>query len=252
MVAIATLIIVLLLSLIVVRIASVALTLTGLSRQAAQFQARSAWTGTGFTTTESESVIKHPVRRRIISWLILLRSAGLVTAASTLVLSFVSVEQAGEGIWRFLWLLAGVALIWMVAGSRWLDHQMSRLITWALKRWTNLDTRDYADLLHLAGEYGVMELKVKAGDWLAGRTLEDLDLPAEGVLVLGIIRPDSHYLGAPRGHTEVLPGDTMVLYGRSPTLDSIGRRRADVRGEQEHDASAREQRDVVAAESTHG
>ena len=54
------------LSLLITRIATEALTLTGLSRTSASFQARSAFTGAGFTTAESEAVVKHPVRRRII------------------------------------------------------------------------------------------------------------------------------------------------------------------------------------------
>jgi hypothetical protein len=50
------------LSLIITRIATTALSLTGLSWEAARFQARSAFTGTGFTTTEAERVVDHPVR----------------------------------------------------------------------------------------------------------------------------------------------------------------------------------------------
>jgi len=87
MIAVSTLLVVLFISLIVVRVASVALTLSGMSREAARFQARSAWTGTGFTTEEAEAVLRHPVRRRIISLLMQLRGVGLVTAASTLMLS---------------------------------------------------------------------------------------------------------------------------------------------------------------------
>ncbi|MGZ3673172.1 MAG: potassium transporter TrkA, partial [Ktedonobacterales bacterium] len=51
MVALVSFLLVLTLSLIIERIATVALTLTGLSRDAAAFQARSAFTGTGFTTS---------------------------------------------------------------------------------------------------------------------------------------------------------------------------------------------------------
>jgi hypothetical protein len=54
------------LSLLVTRIATEALALTGLSRTSASFQARSAFTGSGFTTQESEAVVQHPVRRRIV------------------------------------------------------------------------------------------------------------------------------------------------------------------------------------------
>ena len=84
MVAIISLLTVLVLSLLVVRVATVALTLTGLSKQLARFQARSAFTGSGFTTTESEKVVHHPVRRRIIMLLMLLGNAGIVTAMSSL------------------------------------------------------------------------------------------------------------------------------------------------------------------------
>jgi hypothetical protein len=180
MVAVTSLLAVLLLSLIIVRIAAEALVLTGLSREAARFQARSAWTGTGFTTAESERVVGHPVRRRVVEWLMVLRSAGLV---------------------RLFLLLGGLAALWLFARSRWIERRMARAIAWALKRWTDLDARDYAGLLHLAGEYAIMELKVRDGSWLAGRTLDELRLPQEGVLVLGIVYPDETYLSAPRGGT---------------------------------------------------
>lgn len=41
-------------SLVVIRIAAVGLTMTGVSKDLAQFQALSAFTGSGFTTKESE------------------------------------------------------------------------------------------------------------------------------------------------------------------------------------------------------
>jgi Trk-type K+ transport system membrane component len=53
---IATLLIALALSLIITRVATMALMLTGLSRESARFQSRSAFTGVGFTTTEAESL----------------------------------------------------------------------------------------------------------------------------------------------------------------------------------------------------
>ena len=185
MVAVGSLLLVLLLSLIVVRVAAEALILTGMSRQAAQFQARSAWTGTGFTTAEAEQVVNHPVRRQIVSTLMFLRSVGLVTAASTLMLSFVSVEERGEGALRLVVLIGGLAGVWLFARSRWISAWMSRAIARALKRYTDLDTRDYAGLLHLAGEYAVMELKVQEGSWLAGRLLQDLRLPDKKAALSG-------------------------------------------------------------------
>lgn len=252
MIAIASLLFVLFLSLIVVRVAAEALILTGVSREAARFQARSAWTGTGFTTVESEQVVGHPVRRRIVSALMFLRSAGLVTAASTLMLSFVTVEERGDGLLRVAALVGGLAGLWFLARSPWIGVWMSRVIARALKRYTDLDVRDYAGLLHLAGEYAIMELKVQEASWLAGRNLEDMRLPDEGVLVLGVSHPDGHYVGAPRGDTVIRPGDTLVLYGRSPELSRLGRRRADPAGEAERRMAVGVERQIERNETTTG
>ena len=76
------------LSLFITRLATIALTYTGLSWDAARFQARSAFTGTGFTTSEAERVADHPVRRRIIMLLMIARSAGVVSIVISLILSF--------------------------------------------------------------------------------------------------------------------------------------------------------------------
>ena len=71
MIPVVSLLLVLTFSLVVTRIAAVALVHTGLGLEAARFQARSAFTGVGFTTDESESLVNHPVRRRIVMGLML-------------------------------------------------------------------------------------------------------------------------------------------------------------------------------------
>ena len=58
--AVASLLVVIVISLMVTRMATIALTATGLSRESARFQARSAFSGAGFTTSESEAVVRHP------------------------------------------------------------------------------------------------------------------------------------------------------------------------------------------------
>ncbi len=111
-----SLLVILTLASVVIRIASVTLRLTGLPDHVARFQARSAFTGAGFTTTESESVVNYPIRRRIIGLLMTLGNVGLVTVLATLTVSFVSTEAAAGAMTRqFLWLLGTVFLLWVVA-----------------------------------------------------------------------------------------------------------------------------------------
>jgi hypothetical protein len=216
-----TLFVVIALSLVVTRVATVALTLTGLSWQAARFQARSAFTGSGFTTAESEAVVGHPVRRRIVMQLMLLGNAGLVSAVGTLMLSLTGVQSTGQGLVRVAVLLVGLTVLVLLSRSRWVDRWMRRVIERSLRRHTDLDTRDYDELLHLSGEWRVVELKVEPDDWIAHRPLSQLDLPDEGVLVLGITRPGGRYIGAPTGETRLLPDDLVLLYGRSEALDEL-------------------------------
>lgn len=234
MIALLTLLAVLLVSLIVTRVATIALAATGLSRPAARFQARSAFTGVGFTTNEAENVVGHPVRRRVIATLMLLGNAGIATAVATLIFTFAGAEGEGSLVTRSLLLLAGLVTIFLLASNRWVDRHSSRLIARLLDRYTELEIRDYASLLELGGDYRISELAVREDDWISGRTLAQLALRDEGVIVLGIRRGDGTYLGAPDGTTVPRPGDTLMLYGADETLADLDERRRGTGGELRH------------------
>jgi len=244
MVPIFSLLLVLGISLAVTRIATVALVHTGLGRESARFQARSAFTGVGFTTGEAESVVGHPVRRRIVMWLMLVGNVGIVTAMSSLLLSFIDLRSSNTA-WIGLSVMAGgVALLIALASSAWVDRRLCSLISWALRRFTDLDARDYARLLHLRDDYGVTELCVGDGDWLAGKTVGQTGLAQEGVRVLGIECPGSSFIGAPSDDTAIRAGDTLVLYGRTPRIAEIDRRGHGPDAVRSHQAAIAEQQRI--------
>ena len=222
MLALITVFAVVLLSLIVTRIATVALTLTGLSRETARFQARSALSGAGFTTSESEDVVNHPVRRRIILALMLFGSAGLVAGVASLAVSFGGAD-VDQRLRRGLILIGGLFVIWRLAMSAWVDRRLSAVIGRALRA-RGYHVRDYAHLLELSGDYEVSELLVEEGDWLVGRPLAELRLRDEGVIVLGVNREEGGYLGVPDGRTRFEAGDTLVLYGRGGRIEELDAR----------------------------
>ena len=62
-------------SFVVVRIGAIAFQLTGLEWSLAKFQALSCFSGTGFTTKESELITSNKQRRKIASILIILGNA---------------------------------------------------------------------------------------------------------------------------------------------------------------------------------
>ncbi len=241
--ALITVLVVVVVSLIVTRVATVALMQTGMSRHVARFQARSALSGTGFTTGESESVVNHPVRRRVIGTLMLVGSAGLVTAVGSLALSF-GAANTDERLRRGAVLLAGLSLLLIVANSRWVDRRLSRLIGRLLGDRVS-GARDYARLLDLSGDYAVNELLVESEDWVAERTLGQLRLDEEGVIVLGVHRSSGGYVGVPAGDTRLHPQDTLILYGQQSRLEEL-----DERGQgNEGAAAASEARAEHAAEA---
>jgi hypothetical protein len=248
MIGVLSVLLVLAISLTLTRIAAVALVHTGLGREAARFQARSAFTGVGFTTGEAEDVVNHPLRRRIVGWLMLVGNVGIITGMSSLILSFIQIGNAPSGALPFGVLVVGVATLWLAGTSRWVDQRVCRFISWALKRWTSIDARDYAGLLHVHEDYAVCELHVGEGDWAAGRRLGDVELGNEGVLVLGIECPGSHFIGAPGPGVEIRAGDRVILYGRTPRIAELDQRRPGTDGEQSHDSAVSQRIQVEDAE----
>ena len=243
MAAIVSLLVTITISLLVTRVGAIALALTGLSQEVARFQARSAFTGVGFTTDEAESLVNHPVRRRILMLLMFWGNIGVAAVIASTIPSFTI--GSGDLARKIGVLLLGIGLLWAVFTSRYIDAAISDWVEWALLKWTNLDVRDYTSLLHLHNGYVVMELQVKAGDWIDGKSLAESSLSAEGVLVLGINRKSGQYIGSPNGQTNVQFGDVMTLYGPSGRLEELDIRKKGHRGDRAHRIAIELQKEVV-------
>lgn len=244
-----TVVLVVAVSVLITRVATVALTLTGLSRETARFQARSALSGAGFTTSESEQIVNHPVRRRIIMTLMLMGSAGIVTVVATAAVSFSGIDNRFQLGASALTLVIGLGLLLWASTSKAVDMALQPVIHRLLRRYTDIDTRDYARLLQVAGDYSVMELAVAETDWMCDRDLAELRLSDEGVLVLGIQRADDgSYVGAPKGWTTVHAGDVLITYGAGDRLAELDERKAGKFGEAAHQQAVEEQAQAHAAE----
>lgn len=249
MIAIATLLVVVTLTLIVNRVGTIALTATGLSSEVAHFQSRSALTGVGFTSVESELIVNHPVRRRIVLTLMLLGNAGSVTVIGTLVVGLAGTGDTTGALVRVSTLAVGLLLILLAGRSKFIDRVLSKGISWALRKFTKLEVRDYVQLLDLASNFAVAELGVEANSWIADHELSDLHLPDEGVLVLGVRRADGTFIGAPRGQTLIHEHDTLILYGYADILNELGKRRVGMEGDRSHSERMTEVADRHAKEA---
>ena len=243
-----SLITILTISLFVTRVAASILEHTGLSRDTARFQSRSAFSGVGFTTAEAESVTTHPLRRRVVMTLMLIGPIGTASVMAALLLS--AFDLRSDGGWTAIAAVlgAGLVLLTVLNRSRMVDSLIRRGVLVALKRFTSVDLKDYARLLHLRDDFGVAHLRVGSTDWFANRTLSDTGLRREGILVLGIECPDGNWIGAPPEDVEIRPGDAVVLYGSSNQIADLSDRPTGEQGDERHRAAAIEAQDRAVIE----
>jgi K+/H+ antiporter YhaU regulatory subunit KhtT len=247
MLAILTLIFVVALSMLVTKIAAIALEHTGMERERARFQARSAFTGAGFTTSESEQVVKHPIRRKIIMTLLLLGNAGVVTAISSLIIGFTAQKDSGHRD-EILILIIGILFLYLITRSRKLERVLDRVLTKIITKYSGLRPRSFARLMTVMDDYEVIEVSVEDNSWLCNSTLADLKLTAEGILVLGILSKNDEYDGVPRGSYRVQPEDKLIMYGRGDTIENVSKRRDKLQGKVEHLKSREEFEKETSAE----
>lgn len=245
MIAVTSLLTVVTAGLVIARLGTMALVATGMPIEIARFQARSALTGVGYTTSESESIVGHPVRRRIVLWLMVTGNAGFVTLVASVMLPFVTSGGTGDTLARLGLMVTGLTMISLITRHRGFQRLLTKIAGRLLNRFSDLELRDFHHLMRLSRDYAITELQVAPGDWLAGRKLSDLDLPDEGVLLLAIQRSNLEFIGAPRGSTAIQPGDTVYLYGRASVLSDLDNRPDTPSGEDAHHLAVAEYQEII-------
>lgn len=207
-------------SAIVVKVGSVALRMTGLDAKRAQFQALSAFTGTGFTTRDSELVVRDDRRRRIIMTLMILGYAGFVSVMSTLIGSFVLVKKAVQVPIQLVAILLCIFLIYRIGRRKRLMRKWSEWIERKLARWTSLQEIPVEEVVHLAEGYGVAAIRVRHDSEVIGHSLAEKALTEKDVLVLAIER-EGQTIPAPKAQEVIQKGDRLVCYGRLKVIRDI-------------------------------
>lgn len=201
-----------------VQLGAIALELTGMDRTKARFQAVSAFTNSGYTTREAEDVVRFPIRRRIVAFLMVFGYVGLATSIGTFTRSFFgnlrqTAIQAG---------LIGGSLVLLYLLLRWrgLTTRVGDAIRgWLMRRHT-FDAPSVEEMLQVGEGYGVIRASVDEGSDLAGKPLQDLRLPARKIQILAIHR-GTHWIGVPQGHDVLHGGDELLCYGDERAIESL-------------------------------
>ena len=210
-------------SLLIVRVGTNALVLTGMSLSAARFQAASAFFGVGFTTAEAEMVVGHRVRRRIILHLIIAGNIGLTSALATLIVTFVSKSDEGaSALFAILGIvLLSILVLYILASTGFIRRPMDALMKYSLERAGVVRALDYELLLNVEHGYCVSDFKIAAGHQFEGKPLHESRPNDHGIVILGVTKADGSFVGTPNKCEVLRPGDTLMVYGSEEAVDKM-------------------------------
>lgn len=219
---------VLFVSFIIVRIVAVAFEITGIEWSIAKFQALSCFSGTGFTTRESELIISNPQRRRIASVLIVLGSAGLVTMIATFAntirgnpliqefkLPFIPLEiSSGWLPWVNIgFIIVTIAVIYTLFTVTKISKKFTEIMRSQILKKGIIKPVTFEELMVATGGYGISQIEVCEGSPLLGKTLLDSHLREYDISVLAMER-DGETIPNPPPQTKFERGNKIICFGK--------------------------------------
>lgn len=216
------LLIIVIVSLLIVRIGTNALLLTGMSLQAARFQAASAFFGVGFTTREAEMVVGHEVRRKIILHLIIAGNIGLTSALATLIVTFVNDSGGDSAVLNKLGMIVlGVTVLYFLSHTGFVKKPLDALMKFSLERAGMVHAQDYELLLNVESGFCISDFRIEKDHPFADKALYESRPNDHGIVILGIRRQDGEFVGAPGKNDVIYRGDTVMIYGSEESVDKM-------------------------------
>lgn len=208
--ALIVLVLVIAVSITVVRVGAMMLEFTGLDWDKAKFEALSAYTNAGFTTQESEQVMLFPLRRRIITWLIVLGNAGLVTSVGT----FAGSVIRGDPL-EFARTVGGVIavtgfMVWLLRKDR-VTGRLRQAVQRRMER-TGMRRSAIEDILHMRAGFTLAKIELPRDAPFLGIPLDQLALRKRRIQLLAIER-GTEFIAVPTLAERLQAGDRIVVYG---------------------------------------
>jgi len=199
---------------IIVRIGAVALILTGISSEKAHFQALSAFTGTGFTTKESEKIINNKIRRRIIAFLIIFGNGGLITLFVTATTTF-SLSNKDFILQKAIYLAVGIALLYFLMKFSPLKNKLDSIIAYFIEKnsWFE-DDATIIEKLHIGDGYTVERIILKENSKFIGKTVLQVNKELDEKLIIGIERYEK-WIALPQDDIVLDLYDIIVVYAKA-------------------------------------
>ena len=210
---------VLIVSFVVVRVGALALELTGIPWEQAKFQALSAFSNTGYATREFDQFAKHPIRRKILSFLVVLGNAGLITLTGAFVGSLLQDDPLDTIFNVCLIAIGGIGIV-TVAHMTPVSNRLRAIAGSFLEKRYDMKRPNPRELLRLDHGFALTRILVSKETRGVGKTLRDLQLMQNTVQILAIERGE-RFIPVPRGDVALEIGDSLVLYGSEEAISFV-------------------------------
>lgn len=209
------------------RIGAIALELTGMPEEQAEFQALSAFSGVGFTTKEAEFALGHPQRRKIITALINFGSAGIITTLITLggtLLSGKSILETFSRDPKYSWmpfnfptmvLILAIVLFYIISKSLKrpaVARFVKEFVSSFLLKTKIVKPLSFHEVLVNGNGYGIFQIEISDQNPLAGKTVREAHLEQNEIKLLYVNRL-SESINTPERDMDFKVGDIAAFYG---------------------------------------
>ncbi|NYE57043.1 cation:proton antiporter regulatory subunit [Carboxydothermus ferrireducens] len=197
---------------LIMEIAAIILKSTGMEIGKARFQALSALTSVGFTTRESELIVQHPLRRRVISVLMVISYLGMATVVGSVFGSWT------KKITPHQVLIAGSIFVggFLLFSNRYLINIFERGLEKQIKK-SFLHHQTFWEVLKLSDDYGVAEFILHPDVPLVGQSIAGSKIRDKGIFIMAIERGSS-FIHSPRGNEVLEAGDKLIVYGKTESI----------------------------------
>ncbi|MCF7907523.1 MAG: hypothetical protein K9L86_01395 [Candidatus Omnitrophica bacterium] len=209
--AVLPVIIIIVIFFLVVRIATAVLKLTGMDEKTARFQAISAFTGTGFTTKEAETILEDQMRRKTISVLMILGKVGIVSVIAGLFFSFGKGDVVTD-VWKAIILLIFIFILYKLTSLKSFSRALNKFIEKRIVARGITQQKTLEELFHLPKGYGLAQLTVVEGSKENGLSLAEAGFIKKDILVLSIERKN-RLISFPHAQDLIKEGDRLLCYG---------------------------------------
>ncbi len=197
---------------------SLALEATGLDRPRSRFQALSALTGTGFTTSQAELIVEHSKRRRIVTYLIFLGNTAVLGFIVLLVIYIISgLEAPSPAV-----IVLTVAIVVFIALSFWLGliDRISNGLLKAGKASRNSPVLVLDQVIPVSQDRALARIKVAIIAENGSISLEEAGLTGGEVMVL-LVEHEKEMIRDPAPGYRLEPEDILICYGSTGAITKV-------------------------------